>query len=81
MEMPLVFDYAENSRALGLNDMAVAIREGRPARCDYQQTFHVLDAMTSFERSAESGEWIKMSTEYTRRPAMKKATVKGIIDD
>lgn len=80
-EIPIMYDYAENSRALGLDDMAVAIREGRPARCDWNQTFHVLDAITGFERSAVSGEWIKMSTKYERRPAMKKAVVKGVIED
>ena len=79
-EIPLLYDYAENSRGLGLDDMAVAIRTGRNARCDYTQTFHVLDAMTGFERSAQSGEWVRMSTEYNRRPAMKKAVVKGILD-
>lgn len=29
MEMPLLFDYKENSRALGLADMAKAITDGR----------------------------------------------------
>ena len=79
-EIPLLFDYSENSRALGLDDMAVAIRTGRAARADYNQTFHVLDAITGFERSAASGSWIDMSTRYIRRPAMKKAVLKGELD-
>ncbi len=79
-EIPLVFDYAENSRALGLDDMAVAIRTGRAARADYNQTFHVLDIMTGFERSAQSDAWIDMSTKYIRKPAMKKAALKGELD-
>lgn len=79
-EIPLMYDYAANSRALGLDDMAVALRTGRPARADYQQTFHVLDAITGFERSAESGCWVPMSTKYNRRPPMKKARLKGELD-
>jgi len=79
-EIPLMYDYKENSRALGLDDMAVAIRTGRKARCDWNQTFHVLDAMTGFERSAASGKWIEMSTKYERRPAMSYTPLKGHID-
>ena len=79
-DMPLMFDYDRNSRALGLADMAKALQTGRAARADYQQTFHVLDAITGFERSARSGQWVEMSTKYTRRPPMVKATLKGILD-
>lgn len=79
-EIPLMYDYRENSRALGLDDMGVAIRTGRKARCDYEQTFHVLDAITGFERSAQSGSWIEMSTKYERKPAMQHNPLKGHLD-
>ena len=79
-EIPLMYDYAENSRGLGLDDMAAAIRDGRPARADWQQTFHVLDAITGFDRSAASGQWVRMSTQYERRAPMKKAALKGVLD-
>jgi predicted dehydrogenase len=78
-EIPLCFDYAANSRALGLDDMAAAIRDGRPARADWRQTFHVLDAITGFERSAQSRKWIDMSTEYTRKAPMRKAELPGML--
>ena len=80
-EVPLMYDYKENSRALGLDDMAVAIRTGREARADYRQTFHVLDAMTGFERSAQSGRWVRMSTKYKRHKPMVKAELKGKLDE
>ena len=79
-EIPLMYDYKENSRSLGLADMAKALIDGRAARCDYNQTFHVLDVMTGFERSSQSGRWVKMSTRYARRPAMTKTELKGILD-
>ncbi len=41
-EIPLAFDYPENSRALGLAEMASALEKGRTPRASYKQTFHVL---------------------------------------
>ena len=80
-EIPLMYAYKENSRGLGLDDMAVAIRTGRKARADYTQTFHVLDAMTGFERSAASGEWVEMSTKYERAKAMVVPKLTGVLDE
>ena len=69
-EIPLMYGYAENSRGLGLSDFADALRTDRPARADYHQTFHVLDAITAFDRSAATAQWIPLSTPFTRRPPM-----------
>lgn len=71
------FDYAENSRALGLADMAKAIATGRKPRCDYSQTFHVLEIMTMIERSSVEGRTIPLTTRYERGPAMKEKTADG----
>lgn len=79
-EIPLCFDYRENARGLGLADMAKALRTGRPARADYTQTFHVLEAIEGFETSSRTGEWVKLSSAYRRRPPMVKARVKGLLD-
>ena len=69
-EVPLMYDYKENSRALGLDDMAVAIRTGREARADYKQTFHVLDLMCAFHDSANSGAEKKLQKGFVRQPAL-----------
>ena len=53
-----------------LSDFADALRTGRPARADYHQTFHVLDAITAFDRSVATAQWIPLSTPFTRRPPM-----------
>ena len=79
-EFPLLFDYKENSRGVGLADAAVSIRTGRAPRTSWKQTFHVLDAMTGFQRSADSGQWVKMQTEYTREAPMKKMPLPGELD-
>ena len=52
-EMPLCFDYRENSRALGLDGMAAALREGkRDFSCDCRRTLHVLELL---EKLAQGG--------------------------
>ena len=38
-----MYDYAENSRALGLADMCKALRTGRAFRANYRQQHHVLE--------------------------------------
>ena len=79
-EIPMMYDYPENSRGLGLADMAKAIQTGREARADVQQTAHVLEVMCGFATSAETGGWVDITTDYHRAAPMKKAEVKGILD-
>lgn len=78
-EMPLLFDYKENSRGLGLADMAVALKTGRPIRANMEQTFHVLDVMTAFQRSSDKGAREEILSPFTRQKAMEKAEVLGIL--
>lgn len=81
-ELPLVFDYQDNSRGLGLADMANALRDGRRARADYTQTFHVLEAIEGFETSGKTGQWTELSSasRFVPAPPMKKAIVPGVLD-
>jgi len=65
-EVPLTHGYAENSRGLGLLDMAYAIREGRPARASGELTFHVLEAMHGFLEASESGRHYLMESAGVR---------------
>ncbi|NLW21062.1 MAG: Gfo/Idh/MocA family oxidoreductase [Clostridiales bacterium] len=79
-ELPLLFDYVGDMRALGLADMAKSMQTGRAARCGMQQVYHVIDILTGFERSAASGGWVDMKTPYERPAPMKKAELLGILD-
>jgi len=79
-EMPLLFDYKENSRGLGLVDMAVALRNNRPIRANMEQTFHVLDIMTAFERSSQKQAREVIKSPYQRERPMEKAQVLGIME-
>ena len=62
--------YDENSRALGLADMAEAIQDGRKARAGVEQTLHVLEVLTAFQRSSESGREIEIEAPYEPAPPM-----------
>lgn len=67
---PVEFDYADNSRCLGLDDIAVAIETGRPGRTTYKQTFHVLEAMCGILISAEKGDSYTMTTHFEKEAPM-----------
>ena len=61
-DVPLVNGHTENSRGLGVRDMAAAIRENRPHRASSEMAFHVLDLMQSFEEASTSGQHIEIQS-------------------
>lgn len=67
-ELPLTHGYRENSRGLGVADMAAALIEGRAGRASGELAYHVLDLMHSILESAESGQRVTLSSS-TERPA------------
>lgn len=76
-ELPLMYPYADNSRALGLADMAKALRTGKAFRADCRQTLHVLEIMESFRHSSEQGRCLKLASTYERGAAMDPALPGG----
>ena len=79
-EMPLMYGYPENSRALGLTDLCMAVRDGREARCGVQQTYHVLEMIEGFETSAKTGRWTEIGSRYHRPAPMVLPKLKGVLD-
>ena len=55
-EVPLSHAYADNSRGLGVLDLALAVQEKREPRAGGAVAFHVLDVMQSFLESAEKSQ-------------------------
>ena len=80
-EIPLLFDYCENSRALGLADLCKALRTGREHRANYQQQRHVLEIMTSFSKSWEKRAMVEIESPYHRTAPMKNNPIHGVLDD
>lgn len=66
-DVPVEGPYSQNSRGVGVLDMAHAIRRGREARASGALAFHVLDVMQSILESAESGARVSL-TSTTKRP-------------
>lgn len=65
-EMPLLFPYQENSRGLGLADMASALLSGGDFRASSEQTLHVLEIMTAIEESAKQEKNLSLASAFTR---------------
>jgi predicted dehydrogenase len=59
-----------NYRTAGLADMAMAIIEGRDARCSLDRTLHGVDVMTSILKSGEEGRFIDLTTTCTQPAAL-----------
>ena len=68
-EVPVVYDYRDNSRGIGVADMCRALRSGGTPRANCSQTFHVLDLMCAFHESAQEGREIALQKGFARQPA------------
>lgn len=67
-------------RAIGLADMASAIRHDRPHRCSLEQAFTVLDAMQGFLDSSKTGRAIDIAPGYERTAPMNPTLPFGMLD-
>lgn len=68
--VPLTFPYSDNSRGLGLADMAQAILEGTEFRADGKYALHILETMDAISSSARSGQRITLQTKCEKPAAM-----------
>ena len=78
--VPYTHGYNENSRGLGLADMAVAIQSGRPHRANGNMAYHVLDTMHAFLDSSEKGSHIKLESTCDRPAALPLGLRAGRVD-
>jgi predicted dehydrogenase len=60
-EVPIAHRYTENSRGIGVADMAAAIAAGRPHRASGELAYHVLDTMHAIYESADAGRRIAIA--------------------
>ncbi|MBD5781427.1 Gfo/Idh/MocA family oxidoreductase [Pelagicoccus sp. NFK12] len=60
----------EGARALGIADMAAAIRANRPHRANGEIAFHVFDLMLACEESAASGQRVAVASRFERLPVI-----------
>jgi predicted dehydrogenase len=69
-EIDLTHGYTQNSRGLGVADMAHAVRAGEPHRASGELAFHVLDAMQSMLEAAAAKRTVSLSSTCDRSMAL-----------
>ena len=80
VQKPLTHGYAENFRGIGVADMALAMRSGRPHRANGELAFHVLDTMQSFLDSAAKGKSVEMRSACERPAPLPVGLAQGKLD-
>ena len=79
-DIPLTHNYADNSRGIGVADMAYAIQSGRPHRASGQLAYHVLEAMHGFHDASEQGKHYAMQSQAERPAALPTGLADGQLD-
>lgn len=81
VSMPRIFDYKEDSRGIGLADMAKALVTGRSYRANCQQQLHVIEIMSAFYTSSEKNAFVKIESPFERQAPMNIHALTGILED
>ncbi|PLS77487.1 MAG: oxidoreductase [Chloroflexi bacterium] len=69
-EQPIEHTHVENSRGIGVADMADAIRNGQPHRANGELAFHVLDIMHAIHDASREGRHIELQSTMERPAAL-----------
>lgn len=75
--VPLEFGFAENSRGVGVLDIAHAVDEKRAHRASGALALHVLETMLSFDKSSASGTHQELVSSLQRPAPMAKDEYAG----
>lgn len=70
IDVPLIDRYADNSRGIGVADMAKAIVSGGKHRANGKMAYHVLDIMQSFHDASESGKHVEIASSCEQPEAL-----------
>lgn len=79
-QVPLAFPYAENSRGIGVADMAAAMESGRPHRASGEMALHVLDIMHTIHDAAKAGRRLALKSTMTRPDGFPIGLVPGKVE-
>ena len=80
-QVPHTHPYAENTRSIGLADMACAIRTGRKHRAGGQLACHVLEVMQAFEVASKNNRYAKIQSAPDRPAPMPGNLLPGVLDE
>ena len=80
-EVPLTHGYAENSRGLGVADLACALRSGRPHRASGELAYHVLDIMESIHDASREGKQVRLKSKCKQPAPLPMGLLPGTLDE
>jgi predicted dehydrogenase len=78
--VPLTHGYTENSRGLGVADLAYALQSGRAHRANGDQAYHVLDIMHALLEASEAGRHMELSSGGERPAPLPLGLRPGTLD-
>lgn len=79
-DVPLTSGYQNNSRGLGVTDMASALQHKRPHRANGALAFHILDAMQAFLDASDNGHAVNLISTCERPAPLPTGLEDGAID-
>ncbi|GHU87593.1 dehydrogenase [Spirochaetia bacterium] len=74
--LPILHGYCDNSRGLGLADMAYALRNGRRPRVHFDLGLHAIEIIHGILESAKTGQVYRMTTRC-ERPKIRRTGVES----
>ncbi len=80
VEVPLTHGYTQNSRGLGVADMAYALRSGRPHRASGELAYHVLDIMHAIHDASREGRHVELASTCERPAPLPVGLREGTLD-
>jgi predicted dehydrogenase len=79
-DIPWSHGYTDNSRGIGVADMAYGLASGRPHRASGDLAYHVLDVMQAFEDASQMGRHIEITSACPRPAALPLGLRPGELD-
>jgi predicted dehydrogenase len=80
-EANLTHSYADQSRGLGVADMAYALQSGRAHRASGALAYHVLDVMHAFHDASREGRHITLTSGIARPAPLPSGLRDGVLDE
>jgi predicted dehydrogenase len=75
------FGYNENSRGVGVADMAAAARSGRPHRASGEMAYHVIDIVNAFHDASKENRHVELESTCARPAPLPAGLTDWTIDD
>ncbi|NIM94052.1 MAG: Gfo/Idh/MocA family oxidoreductase [Anaerolineales bacterium] len=77
-EIPLTHGHTGNERGIGVADMAISMKKGRPHRASGEMAYHVLEMMHGFLQSSTDRKHIQLSSSCDRPAALNVGWLDGV---